>query len=143
MIHVTTHGDLFAIRSPFEAKDAIKSLPGARWNSGKRVWTMPATRTALLPLLAADTPITRLAVETIPSLAPSTAARSHPIRWVMWFSGCFTVGKLNRLLLVAGPMFPMYPTYTHDIEAIGRRVRGCNQLCSSGLAAQRKRQHEC
>lgn len=46
MIHITTHGDLFAIRSPFEAKDAIKALPGARWNAGKRVWTMPATRTA-------------------------------------------------------------------------------------------------
>ena len=29
----------------------------------------------------------KLAVETIPSLAPSTAARSHPMRATRWFSG--------------------------------------------------------
>ena len=55
MITITTHGDVFAIRSPFEAKDAIKSLPGARWNAGKRVWTMPATRTAAANLANAFT----------------------------------------------------------------------------------------
>ena len=36
--------------------------------------------TALRVAPAAATPITRLAVETIPSLAPSTAARSQPMR---------------------------------------------------------------
>ena len=40
----------------------------------------PAVMTALLDELAAATPITRLAVDTIPSFAPSTAARNHPIR---------------------------------------------------------------
>jgi len=53
MITITTHGTLFAIRSPFEAKDAVKALPGAKWNAGKRVWTMPATRTAATNLQAA------------------------------------------------------------------------------------------
>ena len=41
---------------------------------------IPAVRTAERELLAAATPMTRLAVETIPSLAPSTAARSHGMR---------------------------------------------------------------
>src|SRR5689334_18689733 len=47
---------------------------------------MPATRT--LPRLdsAAATPKIKLAVETIPSLAPRTAARSHPVRCVKWCS---------------------------------------------------------
>ena len=35
---------------------------------------------------AAATPATRLAVDTMPSLAPSTAARSQPIRLVRWRS---------------------------------------------------------
>jgi hypothetical protein len=53
----------------------------------------PATRPAtpvnrIVPglVLAAATPTTRLAVETMPSLAPSTAARSQPIRSVRWRS---------------------------------------------------------
>ena len=43
---------------------------------------MPATRMLLRLDSAAATPTIKLAVETIPSLAPSTAARSHPMRWV-------------------------------------------------------------
>jgi hypothetical protein len=41
---------------------------------------MPATSTSLVAADAAATPTIRLAVETIPSLAPSTAARNHPMR---------------------------------------------------------------
>ena len=37
---------------------------------------------------AAATPTRRLAVEMIPSLAPRTAARSHPMRATRWLSGC-------------------------------------------------------
>ena len=40
----------------------------------------PATRTAFFVTAAAATPTIKLAVERIPSLAPRTAARSHPIR---------------------------------------------------------------
>ena len=42
---------------------------------------MPAMRTSLWAEEAAATPTIRLAVETMPSLAPSTAARSQPMRW--------------------------------------------------------------
>ena len=38
----------------------------------------PAVTTRRLDESAAATPITRLAIETIPSLAPSTAARNQP-----------------------------------------------------------------
>ena len=48
-----------------------------------------ATSTSCLCAAAAATPTIRLAVETIPSLAPSTAARSQPIRAVAWVSAGF------------------------------------------------------
>jgi hypothetical protein len=37
---------------------------------------------------AAATPRIRLAVDTMPSLAPMTEARSHPIRSERWRSSC-------------------------------------------------------
>src|SRR5215469_9389416 len=40
----------------------------------------PATRTAFFVAAAAATPTIKLAVDRMPSLAPNTAARSHPIR---------------------------------------------------------------
>ncbi len=40
----------------------------------------PAISTSSRADAAAATPMTRLAVDTMPSFAPSTAARSHPIR---------------------------------------------------------------
>ena len=40
----------------------------------------PATTTALWVASAAATPITRLAVERMPSLAPRTVARNQPMR---------------------------------------------------------------
>ena len=46
----------------------------------------PATRIGPLPCEAAATPTIRLAVETMPSLAPSTAARSQPTRSMRWDS---------------------------------------------------------
>ena len=46
----------------------------------------PATSTSDLPAEAAATPTMRLAVETMPSLAPSTAALSHPTRVTRWRS---------------------------------------------------------
>src|SRR5690606_16718346 len=52
-----------------------------------------ASRISAFPAAAAATPTIRLAVETIPSLAPRTAARSQPIRLTAWRSLCgmFTV----------------------------------------------------
>ena len=50
---------------------------------GLRRWTLTVPLWALL----AATPTIRLAVETIPSFAPSTAARSQPIRSTTCRSG--------------------------------------------------------
>ncbi len=41
---------------------------------------MPATMTDVRLAEVAATPIIRLAVDTTPSSAPSTAARNHPMR---------------------------------------------------------------
>jgi len=46
----------------------------------------PASRISLLTAAAAATPRIKLAVEMMPSLAPSTAARSQPIRSTRWVS---------------------------------------------------------
>jgi hypothetical protein len=57
----------------------------------------PATNTLLRVPCAAATPSTKLAVETIPSFAPSTAARSQPMRPVRCRS-FWTRGILNAFL---------------------------------------------
>lgn len=43
-------GARIEIRAPFAMKDAIKALPGARWNPTAKVWTIPATNTAAAAL---------------------------------------------------------------------------------------------
>src|SRR6185437_12174316 len=48
----------------------------------------PAISTSLRVADAAATPTIRLAVETMPSLAPNTAALNHPIRETRWVSPC-------------------------------------------------------
>src|SRR5512132_1002143 len=48
---------------------------------------IPAVTIALPDAPDAATPRTRLAVDTMPSLAPSTAARSQLERWLRWTSG--------------------------------------------------------
>src|SRR6476620_8779836 len=48
---------------------------------------IPAVTIAVPDAPDAATPSTRLAVERIPSLAPSTAARSQPDRRLRWTSG--------------------------------------------------------
>jgi hypothetical protein len=52
---------------------------------------MPAVRIAERLDPAAATPTMIAATETIPSFAPSTAARSHPERWLRCASGCLAV----------------------------------------------------
>ena len=48
----------------------------------------PATRTARAGASDAATPTIRLAVETMASFDPSTAARSHPVLPTRWVSEC-------------------------------------------------------
>jgi len=47
----------------------------------------PAINTSFCVAAAAETPTIKLAVERMPSLAPSTAALNHPMRLTKWFSG--------------------------------------------------------
>ena len=58
----------------------------------------PATSTLLRLVSAAATPTMRLAVETMPSLAPRTAALSQPIRSVRCCSGFLIVSRVLRRL---------------------------------------------
>src|SRR6478672_3582481 len=58
----------------------------------------PAIKTSFCVAAAAATPTIKLAVETIPSLAPSTAALNHPMRSTRWFSGC----RRRRLMQAPG-----------------------------------------
>src|SRR5512134_2881194 len=57
----------------------------------------PAVSTSPRDAAAAATPSTRLAVETIPSFAPSTAARSQPTRELRWLSRCLATPARNRV----------------------------------------------
>src|SRR5262245_34366604 len=59
----------------------------------------PATKMADGDGAAAATPTIRLAVETMPSLAPSTAALSQPMRVMLWRSGC-----ARRRVMIADPL---------------------------------------
>ena len=69
-----------------DAPRRIRRPPStSRRRRGRR---RPAISTAACVASAAATPTIRLAVETMPSFAPSTAARSQPMRGVRWRSQC-------------------------------------------------------
>ena len=57
----------------------------------------PAIKTSFRVAAAAATPTIKLAVEMMPSLAPSTAALNHPMRLTRWLSGC----RRRRLMWIA------------------------------------------
>jgi hypothetical protein len=63
---------------------------------------------------AAATPSTRLAVDTMPSLAPSTAARGQLERWLRWTSDFACAG-----CTYVPPLQPVVPT-----RALVDRLRG-------------------
>ena len=42
-INIIVIGGNARIYSPFAAKDSVKALPGAHWDSGQRCWVIPAS----------------------------------------------------------------------------------------------------
>lgn len=42
MVQDPTDGGRWIIASPYSAKEAIKDLPGRRWDADRRVWTIPS-----------------------------------------------------------------------------------------------------
>ena len=43
MVRIDRDGSLLLLHTPFALKDNSKSLPGARWDKARKVWTVPAT----------------------------------------------------------------------------------------------------
>lgn len=41
-VRITINGDNASIRSPFDAKDIIKSMPERAWDATQRLWVIPA-----------------------------------------------------------------------------------------------------
>jgi microcystin-dependent protein len=78
----------------------------------------PASNTAFRDAAAAATPMTRLAVDTIPSFAPSTAGRSQPARPLRCSSRCI-------------------PTLLQDCLAMPARIRPLAQLLSDQIDGRR------
>src|SRR4051812_15096811 len=86
----------------------MSACSASRWEltetySPAAIESAPATRPAtpavtIEPLVApeAATPSTRLPVDTIPSLAPSTAARSQFERRLRWVAGWLMGGRAAR-----------------------------------------------
>src|SRR5690606_9841380 len=77
----------------------------------------PATMMVPVSVPAAATPTIRLAVETIPSLAPSTAGRSQPIRETRCSSSCAIPHR-------AGSVEDPLALLVDDLPALGQRSGG-------------------
>src|SRR4029434_2677405 len=86
----------------------------------------PATTTVLCVAWAAAIPSTRLAVDTMPSLAPRTAARTQPMRPVRWRSlWCLAMPVVS---VMGGHRAPMPPSPLRRLDsaglAVGQRAHG-------------------
>ena len=60
--------------------------PAAIENAPAAIAATPVSTIVEREAFPAATPVSRAAVDSSPSLAPSTAARSQPLRWLRWFS---------------------------------------------------------
>src|SRR6185312_11704582 len=105
----------------------------------------PARRIVAVGALPAATPTIRLAVETMPSLAPSTAARSQPIRETRCRSRCKRhmarrlAGQLDHVeqrFLRGGDFQPemVVADAGQDTDLIVGRHRGAQRWRAAGIA---------
>src|SRR5690606_5988920 len=77
-------GALLLVESPFEAKETLKAIPEARWNSKHRAWAYPSTiqhlamlKRALGDALRLDATAQRLVDEARAAKAAEQEAAQH------------------------------------------------------------------
>ena len=122
-----------------EAADLLEQLEQALLDLERTPTAADLVNTARAAAAAA-TPTIRLAVETIPSLAPSTAARSQPMRATRWLSECRDRERITaascptlRTMPERGPMplqrgCPQCPRNRQDVLPL----RACQKPVAQG-----------
>src|ERR1035437_3625541 len=87
----------------------------------------PAINTAFWFAAAAATPAIKLAVEMMPSLAPRTAARIHPMRPTRCFSGCMRKPLIQYHLLFRSTL----PEQTENDNDYQNGTEECHFSCGT------------
>lgn len=77
---ITLYGPDILIRAPISLKARIKALPGSRWDPRRRVWTLPATRTAARAAVEAFGQVLEVSAEVRRLAdAPASPYRDDPL----------------------------------------------------------------
>src|SRR3954468_17132198 len=102
----------------------------------------PASTTSCCEAAADATPTSRLAVDTMPSLAPSTAARSQPMRSLRWSSVSGKSRVVSRWSVDRRDGRSVQPQIDRELSAMVSKVHhriaqdDVSQLIAHHLAAE-------